>query len=347
MSEIICGDALSALRDLPDGIVQTCVTSPPYFGLRDYNVEGQIGLEDTPEAYIARLVEVFREVKRVLRPDGTLWLNCGDSYGDGKQLQMIPARLALALQADGWILRADLIWHKPNCMPESVTDRPTKAHEYIFLLSKSERYYYDADAIREPNVTDSNIRNRAIETWGKNAYPSHLAPMTEGLREWNNPAGRNKRSVWTVSTMPYSEAHFATFPPKLIEPCILAGTSVRACEQCGAPWERVTEREFVPTQNPLYTKGGIKGMDKSNGWGATPRGITNTTTLDWQPTCTCDNTGSGACVVLDPFCGAGTVPLVALKYQRQYIGIELNPSYVELINKRIHTTQPVLWEVGA
>lgn len=226
MIRIIEGDCIERLKAMPEKSVNTCVTSPPYFGLRDYGHDGQIGLEPTPDEYVAKMVEIFREVKRVLRDDGTLWLNLGDSYNgaaanrtgqngydDGRQnrskrfsaggiiglkpknLIGIPWRVAFALQSDGWNLRQDIIWHKPNPMPESVRDRCTKAHEYIFLLSKSERYYFDSESIKEP-VAASVARTE--ET-------------------------RNRRSVWTVTTKPFKGAHFATFPPDLIEPCILAG----------------------------------------------------------------------------------------------------------------------------
>jgi len=243
---IIEGDALQALRTLPSGAVHCCVSSPPYWGLRDYGITGQIGLEHTPEEYVMRLVAVFNEMRRVLRADGTVWVNLGDSYNstpsgdntglaackerqDGRQrgdnwratyssvkrhrrdvpglkpkdLVGIPWRLAFALQADGWYLRSDIIWHKPNPMPESVTDRPTKAHEYIFLLTKSERYWYDADAIAEVS-----------QTAGESRISSTM--MIRGET-------RNRRTVWTVATQPYSEAHFATYPEELIRPCVLAG----------------------------------------------------------------------------------------------------------------------------
>lgn len=239
-SQIYSGSCINILKGLPDNSVQCVVTSPPYWGLRDYQVNGQIGLERTPDEYVANMVSVFREVRRVLRKDGTLWLNLGDSYVGGatkgenegakqrtnkgatwgnnsdlallkhkvkglkqKDLVGIPWRVAFALQADGWYLRSDIIWHKPNPMPESVTDRPTKSHEYIFLMVKSARYYYDADAIREVA-----------------AYDGRKDIWQDGV------ALRNRRSVWTVATHPYKGAHFATFPPALIEPCILAGSRV-------------------------------------------------------------------------------------------------------------------------
>jgi DNA modification methylase len=281
--------------------VQTCITSPPYFGLRDYGVAGQIGLEQTPAAYVAEMVAVFREVRRVLREDGTMWLNLGDSYcsighkkshsgfgttglaggigqehsplrrennGDGmkhKDLIGIPWRVAFALQADGWYLRSDIIWHKPNPMPESVTDRPTRSHEYIFLLSKSARYYYDGAAIEEPSVYPCDNRKARSSITDKRMPTAIIGGVRPGDATYPT---RNKRDVWTVATQPYAAAHFATFPPKLIEPCILAG--------CPA--------------------GGV---------------------------------------VLDPFAGAGTTLLVAKKHGRQSIGIELNAAYCSLIVDRL------------
>lgn len=239
------GDCIESMRTMPDASVYTCVTSPPYFGLRDYGHDGQIGLEQTPDEYVAKLVEVFREVRRVLRDDGTLWLNLGDSYTSGgrktrapdakhdgarametraptpddlkpKDLIGIPWRVAFALQADGWYLRQDIIWHKPNPMPESVRDRCTKAHEYIFLLSKSPKYYFDADAIKEPEVCGRK-RGPALHPDTKSTNGN------SGLSRRESDGKRNRRSVWTVTTKPFKGAHFATFPPDLIEPCILAG----------------------------------------------------------------------------------------------------------------------------
>ena len=245
--EVRQGDALERLREMPDGSVQTCVTSPPYWGLRDYRIDGQLGLEATPEEYVANMVEVFREVKRVLRDDGTLWLNLGDSYAargysggmnslqkphqatkavgfrsappglKSKDLVGIPWRVAFALQADGWYLRSDIIWAKPNPMPESVTDRPTKAHEYVFLLTKSARYYYDADAIAERTTGPDKA----------NAFrrPQSLTHRNGSLDPYESSGSRNKRTVWTITAKPYSGAHFATFPPELPEVCIKAGSS--------------------------------------------------------------------------------------------------------------------------
>lgn len=231
MNKILFGDCRESLKQLAaDGVkAQMCVTSPPYFGLRDYGVDGQLGLEQTPEKYVAAMVEVFRCVRDVLADDGVLWLNIGDSYGAGKQLLGVPWRMAFALQSDGWILRQDIIWHKPNPMPESVRDRCTKAHEYIFLLSKGPRYFFDSEAMKEPAVggqsgaaasfkRTGSKREQAIPGQG---YGTHR-PEREDVAY--NGDTRNRRSVWTVATRPYKGAHFATFPPALIEPCILAGS---------------------------------------------------------------------------------------------------------------------------
>jgi DNA modification methylase len=315
MIRLIAGDCREILPTLADQSVQCCVTSPPYFGLRDYGVAGQIGLEATPDAFVAELVAVFREVRRVLRDDGTLWLNLGDSYGamqgkgfalhelNGKgpgsdqrardiaaanqikvdtglrpkNLLGIPWRVAFALQADGWYLRQDIIWAKPNPMPESVTDRCTKAHEYVFLMSKQPRYFFDAEAIAEPSVEPDRIAQKTYNRPLKELYAQ--GPMARGAngknhqfsdpeRVWGAQETRNKRSVWTIATQPYAEAHFATFPPELAEICIKAGC---------------------------------------------PAGGT----------------------VLDPFAGAGTVGLVADRLQRDALLIELNPGYAEMIRGRI------------
>jgi len=217
--KILQGNCLETLSSLEEKSVNTCVTSPPYWGLRDYGTDDQLGLEKTPEKFVENLVNVFREVRRVLRDDGTVWLNLGDSYLSNKQLGGIPWRVAFALQSDGWYLRQDIIWHKPTHMPESVTDRCTKSHEYIFLLSKSPKYYYDNEAIKEETLTQDN-QNRDRETTKLNNTPGRT--KMSGLKT-NNYETKNKRSVWSVAPIPYKEAHFATYPPELIKPCILAG----------------------------------------------------------------------------------------------------------------------------
>ena len=221
---VLVGDAREQMRTLPDATVNTVVTSPPYWGLRDYGQDGQLGQEATPEEFIEAMVDVFREARRVLRDDGTLWLNLGDTYAknvDGespKSLVGIPWRVALALKADGWILRSDVIWVKPNPMPEPVKDRPTKSHEYLFLLAKSERYHYDSEAIQEATVDPANGGR-----FGGEKYNDSDGPIDLRGSQYVNTGKRNKRDVWTVPVQPYVGAHFATFPEDLITPCVLAG----------------------------------------------------------------------------------------------------------------------------
>jgi DNA modification methylase len=348
---IIPGDCIEGMRTLADGSIHCCVTSPPYWGLRDYGHEGQIGLEDTPEAYVGRMVDVFREVRRVLRDDGTAWVNLGDSYagswgnqgrketrgtqraingpmlqklkaesvheidccmdddcvcaaGDGgiypdrrtktgswvndhptlkaKDLVGIPWRVAFALQADGWWLRQDIIWHKPNPMPESVRDRCTKAHEYVFLLTKSDRYHYDAEAVSEA-AAESSLARVAQPTLATQRGSDRVPGKTNGpMKAVLSGTTRNRRSVWTITTKPYSGAHFAVMPPDLVEPCIKAG-----CPEGGT--------------------------------------------------------------VLDPFAGSGTTLAVAAELGRNAIGCELNPAYIELAEKRIKESRAgvALFEGGA
>ncbi len=377
--EMCQGDVLERLREMPDESVHCVVTSPPFWGLRDYGCDGQLGLEGTPEEYVAKMVEVFREVKRVLRSDGTCWLNLGDSYGVAnnrnsgvrqvtvsqntprddslsyntgtyrripglkpKDLVGIPWRVAFALQADGWWLRSDIIWAKPNPMPESVTDRPTKAHEYVFLLTKSARYFYDADAVA------------TVERWGQ--WTERVGEPTSAVSiagaSWcgTNPAGANRRTVWTITTKPYAEAHFATFPPELPEICIKAGTSEQGCcAECGAPWERVVERQSLrevlgerDTTAENVTgrdRAGISdGMSFSNSHDG-PRSPRVTTT-GWCHTCDHEDEPV-PCTVLDPFAGSGTTLMVALRLGRDAIGIELNPEYVRMAENRIDDDCPL------
>jgi DNA modification methylase len=402
MYKLLLGDCLETLKTLPDCSVQTCATSPPYYGLRKYldddadGKEYEIGLEQSPEEYIQKLVSVFREVRRVLKDDGVLWLNLGDSFWGGKgqssqawstehqdrdtleqgqhqicgkgetrptdgkhevykpkDLMMIPARVALALQADGWWLRSEIIWHKPNPMPESVTDRPTKSHEMIYLLAKSAHYFYDAEAIKEPaNYPNDDRKGRA-----KEEHKSMPDGTRNGLRPGNytyDMAFRNRRDVWTVTTKPYKEAHFATFPPDLIEPCILAGTSAKGeCPKCGKAWVRVVEKK--PSTMNIRVRDGLKGIltDKSgiNRRNDEPSIVnakdnyseTNgtSTTIGWQPQCEC-GLDSVPQTVLDPFNGSGTTGAVSIKHGRNYIGCELNPDYIVLTEKRLAEVQPIM-----
>lgn len=502
---ILQGDVLDRLRDIHDGSVQCCVTSPPYWSLRDYGVAGQIGMEPAPEEHVAKLVEVFREVRRVLRSDGVLWLNYGSFYADArlasrhggerdksrreprdslsgdpacprsdggrevdesrrssrtsqpqhesaqqcesedqhmgasvvvpgapptspfdapestmrqsspqlqaecsrsvstasvqsspqtslldalesacrdarrgksgtssllsllvdhiedrepsllawaystiafrkfksKDLVNMPAILAEALRLDGWYVRSDCIWHKPNPMVESVRDRPTKAHEYVFLLSKSARYFYDADAVAETGVIASGTKaakgsvDRA-STPGVNSRPPEYK-VYDGIR--------NLRTVWSVTTEPYPEAHFATFPEALAERCIKAGTSAHgACSKCMAPWERVVERVRTLDGRPMDQP---QKRGEHNRWSEDQNGPrpgngrygTRTTEIGWQPTCDC-GADVTPCVVLDPFAGSGTTLAVAERLGRDSIGIELNPAYIAMAERRIRSVDP-------
>jgi DNA modification methylase len=323
MITILQGDVTEQLKTLPDCSVQCVVTSPPYYGLRNYGIDGQIGMENTPELFVAKIVEVFREVRRVLRDDGTLWLNFGDSYcgswgNSGRRPELdntpseqreknteyfnrggwderrerpassynipgykpkdlfgIPWMVAFALRADGWYLRSDIIWSKPNPMPESVTDRPTKAHEYVFLLTKKAKYYYDADAVREePEQTPK----ADINNYGGVGFTDHKNDLTMGMSQYKqtprvtHPAGRNRRTVWEIATQPTPEAHFATFPEALVEPCIKAGSKIGD-------------------------------------------------------------------IILDPFGGSGTTAKVARDLKRSCILIELNPAYVKIMKNKLRLNE--------
>ena len=464
---------MERLREMADESVHCVVTSPPYWGLRDYGTapqiwggrsdcehqwnneryyteqtaakcssdafsepgeanaarlkegrwrdncwcnechawRGQLGLEPTPELYVQHVVDGFREVRRVLRSDGTLWLNMGDSYvanrgnslekpgydnkaaqghaglairqhqigGNGlkeKDLCGIPWMVAFALRADGWWLRQDIIWSKPNPMPESVTDRCTKSHEYLFLLTKSERYFYDAEAIKEASVTGDERRpytsegawqldgrpieqrhggkprNGANSLRGQGAERSSITgPANRDGRDMTTlgvGAFRNRRSVWEIATAPFPEAHFATFPPKVVEPCILAGTSEKGCcPECGAPWERITETKPMVIDRSSRTHD--LGRTRSSGTMVEPP---ETRTLGWQPVCRCTRPQAFThadllpCTVLDPFSGAGTTGLVATRFHRNFIGIELSPDYCEMARRRITQDAPLFNTVG-
>lgn len=373
------GHVLDVLRGMESESVHCAVTSPPYYALRDYGVAGQVGLEKTPDEYVAALVEIFREVKRVLRKDGTCWLNLGDSYAGGngrwsgddrlsakqttnrgcinqadfavpdgckaKDLIGIPWRVAFALQADGWWLRSDIIWNKPNPMPESVTDRPTKSHEYIFLLTKSERYFFDAEAVKESSVDPESLngRNQRYDDKFAQHDPDGFARTRMGFAKIEPGTlylKRNIRSVWTLTTRPFAEAHFAVFPPEIPRRCILAGTSEKGvCGECGAPWARVTEK----------TMPALRTVRSETAPGQTAHGLLGTArfddpieikTLGWQPSCKHKDDPVPA-TVLDPFCGSGTTGVVALRHGRAFIGIELNPDYVAMAEKRIGGDAPL------
>lgn len=430
---VLFGDVRERLRDLSDGSVHCVVTSPPYWGLRDYGTgqwaggdpdcdhvarrltagdglaalgeryrggghkaaagkevafrdvcgrcgavrsDAQIGLEETPEEYVDALVGVFREVRRVLRSDGTVWLNLGDSYasevkgsgGSGrsrlgptgdlqnidfqkmeprrfthglkpKDLVMVPARVALALQADGWYLRADVCWQKPNPMPESVGDRPTSSHEHVFLLARSPRYFYDSEAVREPAlwpdgpnspesisspygqgftrrtgrpVVEESRKALTGPTHERQRSLVHRSAVPGGQDMRSDPrAGRNLRDVWTIATTPYAEAHFATYPEELVRRCVVAGTSERGCcAKCGEPWARVEE-------------------------------------LGWRPGCGHGPSRVAPCVVLDPFAGSGTTLAVARRMGRRAVGVELQEAYLPLIQRRVGSAALPLLELLA
>ncbi len=458
--EILIGDVMAKLAELPDESVQCAVTSPPYYGLRCYDAEGQIGLEATPEAHIARLVEVFREVRRVLRADGVLWINYGDCYatqpagnkgittkerwsppkannltyggnkpfstiGHGakpKDLLMLPARVALALQADGWWLRSMLPWVKRSAMPESVTDRPATAIEYVFLLTKSGEatfwqhrdggatnrrpepdyrwihketgqevdappegwnltadktwrrvnlwrgrdYFYDAEAVRSP-LQASTVERGYTAAYMDGVETGKTASAPDSVRAKDNwrqngyvPAGRNFRNsdlfyaslaaphglicgadgeplALDVNPAGFAEAHFATFPPRLIEPLIKAGSSEKGCcPACGAPWVREVEITDRPGHKPRIDELRFKG-------GSGTHGSSKIKTLGWSPSCDCENSFTTVaddpvpCTILDPFGGAGTTGLVADRLGRDAVLIELNPDYAAMARKRIDT----------
>lgn len=333
-SSIIPGDCIAGMQTLPAGSVHCAITSPPYWNLRDYNHAGQIGLERSAAEYVARMVAVFAEVRRVLRDDGTLWLNIGDTYRDG-QLAGIPWRLAFAMQDDGWRLRQEVIWHKPNPMPESVRDRCTKAHESLFVFSKSNGYYFDSHAIREPQA--GPIQRRKFG----NADARALGKAGSGNEgrgvSWQDSGFRNRRSVWTIPTRPYRGAHFAVMPPALVAPCILAGTSAEGCcGECGSPSRRIVKRDRKPTRPGADTK--TTGNAAREGNRDPLRHITISETVGWQAGCQC-GAARVPCTVFDPFAGSGTTLAVAIANGRSAIGCELNRDYIALAEARIESAR--------
>lgn len=326
--------------------------------------KGCLGLEPDPDLYVEHLVAVLSEVRRVLRDDGTLWLNLGDSFAANRSYQVrdrkrdepggplparvaeslkpkdlvgIPWRVAFGLQADGWWLRSDIVWAKPNAMPESVTDRPTRAHEFVFLLTKSRRYFYDAEAVREPD--QGSRSGKGYVRPERLSYRGSGGPRGQDC-QWVGGAGRNRRSVWTVPTQPFKGAHFATFPEALVEPCLLAGSSPSACRTCGAPWRRVVDaRRLLDGEKEI--KGGWTKADKlHSGRALEATGVGHCRieirrqTVGWEPTCEHDDPG-GSCTVLDPFAGAATVGLVAARHGRDFLGIELRAAYARMARRRL------------
>jgi len=329
--------------------------------------KGAYGLEPTPEMYIEHTIEILREIRRVLRKDGVVFWNIGDSYNgstpnqsgnhgykDGrsnrdkrfsvggvvglkpKDLCLIPFRVAISAQSDGWWVRSVIIWSKPNPMPESVTDRPTESHEYILMLTKSKKYYWDADAVREPHQEASIKRDKAgfnAAFKGRHTMPGEKRPHSTDHNGFNNPSGRNIRSVWTFPTQPYPEAHFAVFPEKLPELCIKAATpEVGCCSKCGAPWERITETKRGNKHNSEYqTIESGRGDTADRSKHSDPAEVK---TIGWQPTCKC-NADKVPSIVLDPFAGAGTTLWVAKKLNRKAVGYEISEEYCQLTVDRL------------
>tara|TARA_X000001382_G_scaffold128771_1_gene119238 strand:+ start:54 stop:1094 length:1041 start_codon:yes stop_codon:yes gene_type:complete len=337
MIKILQGNCIDKIKELEDNSIDCVVSSPPYFGLRDYGVDGQFGLEKTYQDYLTNTVKVFEAFKPKLKDTATIWWNVGDSYSSGlrksttnqslrgskdygvtrtpiqngikeKDLLMIPNRVAIALQDAGWYIRSEIIWHKPNPMPESTKDRPTSCHEKIWLITKSKKYYYDADAIKEPTK-----------------HPN---------------ANKNKRNVWTVTTKPFKKAHFATFPKDLIKPCIKAGCPVKVCIKCGVPYKRNTNRNTnsLKVDNSTLDRygNGEAGVHRKIG-GQYQKWLNENPliTIGWKKQCDCQTEKTKNGIVLDPFSGAGTTGIVAKSLNRKSILIELNPQYIEIAQKRI------------
>jgi len=336
------GDALTLARELPDESVNCIVTSPPYWGLRSYLADDdpdkalEMGAEPTLAEYVERLVVLFRELRRALRSDGVAWLNLGDCYAqkptDGlkpKDLCLVPYRVALALQDDGWFLRSHIIWHKPNPMPESVTDRPTSSHEAVFLLTKSERYWYDAEAVKEPSVIGAGaLRN--ITPRNKGADTSRNDGDRFGVV---NDGTRNLRNVWTIATRPYSGSHYAVMPPALVEPCVKAGCPPKVCAECGAPWERVVERLVSGRNGSGVPMGEMADTGVPRHRAATRAGESTSLTIGWRATCDHDgDTRPG--LVLDPFGGSGTVGMVAESLGRDWLMFDLDHRNEALMRER-------------
>lgn len=396
MGSLFCGNSLDILKELPNESVHMCVTSPPYYMLRDYGssaflwpsvsyvpmvgisevsiseIESVLGMEGSIEAYIGHLILIFREVKRVLRKDGTLWINIGDTYCGGrrgsksskqrsnvgtqtmpnsivpmglknKDMMGIPWRLAFALQADGWWLRMDNIWHKTNSMPESVNDRTTRSHEYIFQLSKSNKYYFDHTSIKEP-VSESTV-GRGIVSFGgekgRNYNPDKEDPnFRNGSEQWGKSFdytksckyGVNKRSVWSIPNEPFKGTHYATFPKSLVLPTILAGTSsYGCCSKCGAPYYRVIEKTgHVNFREEAHVPGNSKTKTDSTGWKPTIIATDN-----WESSCSCESDVI-PCTVLDPFMGSGRTAVACQNNFRHWVGIDISIKYCEIIKKEVN-----------
>ena len=369
------GDALTLSRGLADNSIDCIVTSPPYWGLRSYLADDdaakglEMGAEPTLSEYVERMVVLFRELRRALKPGGTCWLNLGDCYSAGamsgskgpnsstghnkgqhdgarfsrkasasglkpKDLCLVPYRVAMALQADGWFLRSHIIWAKPNPMPESVTDRPTSAHEAVFLLTKEPRYWYDADAIAEPAIHAGKVVSLGEKSLSKGqAAGANVSRSGNALADSVTVTSkRNKRNVWTIATKPYSGSHYAVMPPKLVEPCIKAGCPAKVCAECGAPWVRVVDVETAPNVSRTRNVGGRDDgyTTPTHGGGIPP---SKRITKGWEPTCDHD-AATRPGLVLDPFGGSGTVGEVAESLGRRWLMFDLDARNEALMHKR-------------
>lgn len=379
--QVLLGDALTRLREMPDESVHAWITSPPYWALRDYGVAGQLGLEATPEEYIERMVEVFREARRVLRRDGVLFLNLGDCYANDakwggatggkhakalhgdtgigrrrktsglkpKELVGMPWRIALALQADGWWLRTDLVWHKPNVQPEAVEDRPTRDHEYIFMLTRAEHYFCDMEAVRQPVTGGAHPRGSGLhkkarqeELVGGTRQNASISEAITGL-----VTARNLRTVWSIQTAANGAAeHFATYPEELPALCIRMATSeVGCCRACGAPVRRLLEKVRLKDGRPVEDLPAMRDQslerpDSGQGFGHW-RITTERRTIGWGFGCGCFAGAPVPCTVGDFFSGTATTGAAALKLGRNYRGIELNPKYQKLSLRRLAATAPL------
>jgi DNA modification methylase len=368
MIKFLQGNCIDKIKELDDNSIDCVVSSPPYFGLRDYGVDGQFGLEKTYQDYLTNTVKVFETFKPKLKDTATIWWNVGDSYSSGKRtsttnqslrgnkdygvtrtpvqqgikekdLLMIPNRVAIALQDAGWYIRSEIIWHKPNPMPESVRDRPTSCHEKIWLITKSKKYYYDADAIREPvakgtitRLSEKNLKNQKGSNRGNGGMRSN-----GNMKPVGNMETKNKRNVWTVTTKPCKEAHFATFPKDLIEPCIKAGCPEKVCVKCGTPYVRNLKIIFTPerkTRDNMVNV--IPGRDKPTRMNSKNMESLIKKDLGFKKDCNCKTDEFKSGVVLDPFGGSGTTGIVASLNNRNAILIELNKEYISIANKRIN-----------
>ena len=320
------GDCFDVLPTLPDESVHMVMTSPPYWNLRDYDHVDQLGLEPESEQYVQNMADVFDEVYRVLRPDGSLWLNLGDTY-ENKDLQQIPARVALELQQRGWILRNRVTWVKPNPMPQSVKDRLNDTTEAVFHFVKSREYWYDLDAIREPHESKKWDKDERKEGWDNgNQQPQHV-------RCGNNPSGKNPGDVFEVTTKPFPEAHFAVYPPELCEKPVKATCPPTVCAECGSPYDRemeVTRENYGEREDRVKATGGAVGGGVGKNFPDTYREFKG-----WTPTCDCDTDATEAGIALDPFAGAGTTLLKAKELGRQFFGIELNAKYADMARARV------------